>query len=259
MKTILGCYRTTPTVAMEIESGLPPPWIRLQTKALSSLTRMQTLVTNHPIHEFLAEGLRTRTAAVKYRSNIENILQQFPITTNGTLGAISPFTQPPWCPVTDAHQHEPLNNAKHKAHMEKQSRIKYIKATAHKQWTDLNSTGPASRLKRILERKENQHGPALYNRLSRETSAKIIQLRTGHCGLKSYLHRFGLVDSPLCDCEAGQETVEHFLLECPLYREQRRELRNKAGSANMRVDALLGTAEAILKYTERFINDTGRI
>ena len=119
MKTILGCYRTTPTVAMEIESGLPPPWIRLQTKVLSALTRMQTLATNHPIHEFLKESLRTRTAAVKYRTNIENILQQFLITTMGTLSAISPFTRPPWCP--EPHQHDVMDNAKHMAQTEKHS------------------------------------------------------------------------------------------------------------------------------------------
>jgi len=38
MKAILGCYRTTPTAAMEVESGLEPPWIRLQTKVLLAVT-----------------------------------------------------------------------------------------------------------------------------------------------------------------------------------------------------------------------------
>src|SRR5579871_3201908 len=56
---------------MEIESGLPPPLIRLQTKVLSALTRTQTLATNHPIREFLTEGLHRRTAAVKHRANME--------------------------------------------------------------------------------------------------------------------------------------------------------------------------------------------
>ena len=257
MKTILGCYRTTPTVAMEIESGLPPPWIRLQTKVLSALTRMQTLATNRPIHEFLTEGLRTRTAAIKHRTNIENILQQFPITTTGTLGTISPFIRPPWCP--NVHQYEAMDKAKRIAQTEKHSRIKQIKEIAHEQWTNLNVNAPPSRLKRILQWNGSQHGPVLYNKLSRTTAAKVIQLRTGHCGLNSYLHRFGLADSPLCNCGAGHETVEHFLLECPLYREQRTELRNKAGSVNMQVDALLGTSEMILKCTEGFINDTERI
>jgi hypothetical protein len=232
--------------------------MRLQTKVLSALTRMQTLATNHPIHEFLASGLRTRTSAVKHRSNIENILQQFEITTTGVLSTIPPFTRPPWCPAADT-LYEAADNAKHAAFKEKHSRNKEIKAKAHKQWADLNSHAPPSRFTRILQRSGNEYGPALYNKLSRNTSAKIIQLRTGHCGLNSYLHRFGLADSPLCECETGQETVEHFLLECPRYREQRSAMRKAAGTGNMRMDALLGTAEMIKKCTERFVEDTERI
>jgi len=48
-------------------------------------------------------------------------------------------------------------------------------------------------------------------------------------------------------------------LECPRYREQRIEMRTKAGIENMRADALLGTAEIIVKCTEKFINDTRRL
>src|SRR5438477_13201348 len=57
MKTVLGCYRTTPTAAMELKSGLPPPWICLQTKVLCSFTRMQSLAQSHPIHDSLTNGL----------------------------------------------------------------------------------------------------------------------------------------------------------------------------------------------------------
>src|SRR5579871_558 len=192
---------------------------------------MQILATNHPIHELLKEGLCTRTATVKYCTNIENILQQFPITTIGTLSAISPFTRAPWC--SEPHQHDAMDNAKHMAQTEKHSRIKQIKETAHGQWMNLTLNAPPSHLKCILRWKGSQYGPMLYNKLSRNTAAKVIQLRTGHCGLNSYLHRFGLADSPLCNCRTGHETVEHFLLECLLYREQRTELRNKAGSINM--------------------------
>ena len=259
MKTILGCYRTTPTAAMEIESGLAPTWIRLQTKVLCSLTRMQALNTNHPIHELLNESLRTRTAAVAHRTNIENILQQFEITTTGTLNAIPTFTQPPWCTAADIYRYEAIDNAKRIAYTEKHSRIRQIKAAANEQWNNLTINAPPSRLKRILQRDGNEHGPVLYNKLTRNACGKIIQLRTGHCGLNSYLHRFGRIDSPLCDCGMGLETVEHFLLECPRYREQRIEMRTKAGTENMRVDALLGTAEIIVKCTEKFINDTRRL
>jgi hypothetical protein len=38
MKAILGCYRTTPTTAMETETGMQPAWIRLQMKTLLTTT-----------------------------------------------------------------------------------------------------------------------------------------------------------------------------------------------------------------------------
>ena len=95
MKAITGCYRTTPTAAMEIEAGLQPAWIRLQIKALQSVTRMQSLSTKHPIHEWLQNARRTRTAAISHRSNLENILQQFPHTATKTE-TIEPYIRPPW-------------------------------------------------------------------------------------------------------------------------------------------------------------------
>ena len=94
MKAILGCYKTTPTAAMEIETGLQPPWIRLQTKVLLSTTRMQSLSSKHPIQEWLTNALRTRTACISHRSNLENILQQFPHMC-GRIETIEPYIRPP--------------------------------------------------------------------------------------------------------------------------------------------------------------------
>ena len=95
MRAILGCYTTTSTAAMEIETGLQPTWIHLQTKALLATTRMQCLPPRHPVKDWLANGLRTRTSCISHRSNLENILQQFPITTK-CLEIIEPYIRPPW-------------------------------------------------------------------------------------------------------------------------------------------------------------------
>ena len=115
-------------------------------------------------------------------------------------------------------------------------------------------------LRRIITKDGNQYGPALYNKIpSRNLCAKTIQLRTGHCGLNKYLCRVGIIDSPDCECGGGQETVEHFLLECPRYREQRRMLRNKVGGGGMRVDVLLGNWKTIVEHTADFITNTGRL
>jgi hypothetical protein len=59
-------------------------------------------------------------------------------------------------------------------------------------------------------------------------SALLIRLRTGHAQLNADLHRKGLVESPMCeDCEIEDETVKHFLLDCPAHEDARRPLRAK--------------------------------
>ena len=43
---------------------------------------------------------------------------------------------------------------------------------------------------------EIKRGTKLYNKIAnRSISAKLTQLRTGHCALNGYLHRFGKKDS----------------------------------------------------------------
>src|SRR5579859_7629838 len=111
MKAILGCCRTTPTAAMEIESGLQPSWNRLQTKVLLATTRMQSLSEKHHIKKWLANAMRTRTAKTRHRSNFENILQQF-LYMAQRLETIEPYIRPPWwTPITKLHAAATKNNA----------------------------------------------------------------------------------------------------------------------------------------------------
>jgi hypothetical protein len=93
MKAITGCYRTTSTAAMEIETGLQPSWLRLQTKVLQATTRMQTLSKKHPLQEWLANAMRTRTAQKMHQSSLENILQQFPQMAE-SIETIEPYIRP---------------------------------------------------------------------------------------------------------------------------------------------------------------------
>src|ERR1700731_4791395 len=99
--------------------------------------------------------------------------------------------------------------------------------------------------------------PALYNEIEdRNSTAKIEQLRTGHCGLNHYLHRFGINNTSYYQCEYEKETVEHYLLECRKFREQRMKLRKEIGTAKMRVTRLLGDTK-LIKHTMEYINATG--
>jgi len=47
---------------------------------------------------------------------------------------------------------------------------------------------------------------------------------TRHGKLRSYLHRFGLTDNPMCACgQDNEQTASHFILQCKKLRNQRNE------------------------------------
>ena len=55
---------------------------------------------------------------------------------------------------------------------------------------------------------------------------QLVQIFSGHCTLNLFLHRINVSDSPACECALDVESVQHFLLYCPLYHTQRLSFRN---------------------------------
>jgi hypothetical protein len=60
-----------------------------------------------------------------------------------------------------------------------------------------------------------------------------------------------------CECGAAKETVDHFLLNCELYDEERDGLRRKVGAQGMRTCTLLGDKN-VIRHTMDYIEKTGR-
>jgi RNase H len=150
-------------------------------------------------------------------------------------------------------RHRPLKSARTR-HIRKMAKEQW-----HKIWTEGTKNAKALRHITKMKRKGNKTGPKLYNdMINRDTAATIVQLRTGHCGLNHYLHRFGINGSPYCECGYGKETVEHYLLECRNYKEPRKKLREAVGTGKMRVGILLGDP-AEIKHTMAFVKTTGRL
>jgi hypothetical protein len=60
---------------------------------------------------------------------------------------------------------------------------------------------------------------------SRATESTMTRIRLNRSRLKSDLHRWHLVDSPLCPhCNQSSETAFHYFLVCPARSHQREEL-----------------------------------
>src|SRR5580692_5619143 len=78
MKTILGCFHTTSTDALQNETTLLPPDLRLLEKVLKSVTRMLTAPPAHPLYPWIQRARRPGIQNQPFQSNLANIAKHFP-------------------------------------------------------------------------------------------------------------------------------------------------------------------------------------
>ena len=236
---------------MELESATQPAWLRLQTKVVSAMARMQSLHSKHPLKQWIAKARKTTELNQKivHLSNLENILSQFPLLTQDIEEVI------PWKPPD---QSTPSSKPTKKAIQAE------VRKLADSKWNELWQAGDkpgnktAPHLRRIVKDDLTQ-GRTLYSSVQQRSDCAILtQLRTGHCGLNSYLFRFNKAESAECPhCGYAKETVEHFLLECPVYWEERHVLRVKAGATKMTLSGLLGDKD-VVSATLEYVRNTRR-
>ena len=64
-----------------------------------------------------------------------------------------------------------------------------------------------------------------YHLLSREQQVVLVRLRAGHNRLNSHMHRkLKLAPSPTWPCGQDNQTTEHVLQRCPLYKATREDV-----------------------------------
>ncbi|KAG2108753.1 uncharacterized protein F5147DRAFT_836967 [Suillus discolor] len=84
-------------------------------------------------------------------------------------------------------------------------------------------------------------------------------LRSQHAPLNHHLHRIGKHPTPCCPhCPGTNETVAHYLLDCPHYRGERHILVSALGRKASSMSYLLTEAEAVPHLT-RYLNTMGRL
>jgi hypothetical protein len=71
--------------------------------------------------------------------------------------------------------------------------------------------------------------PTIGAQLTQRLQMKIKQwtIVTGHGTLRSYYHRFKIIDDPTRVCKKGPQTSDHLLWECELLRKQREVFKNR--------------------------------
>jgi hypothetical protein len=56
---------------------------------------------------------------------------------------------------------------------------------------------------------------------------ELTAMVTGHGKTKAYLHRFKLIDDPMCPCNEGTQSTEHLVYNCRILERQRKNLKQR--------------------------------
>jgi len=147
------------------------------------------------------------------------------------------------------------------------------KASAREKRHKYRECGTGAYSKALDSALPGSHARQFYNRCNYREARVLVQLRSGYCRLNGYLARIARAPSPLCEC-GEKETVEHFLLHCTKWRDQRALLQDRVPKRADEVAFLLGayTSEekdgrlenwrpswGVVKATIAFAVSTGRL
>jgi len=71
-----------------------------------------------------------------------------------------------------------------------------------------------------------EYFPVVADRLSMNINITpyLTTIVTGHGNIRSYLHRFTIMDTPTCACGSSDQTIDHMLYECSLINQERDSL-----------------------------------
>ena len=78
---------------------------------------------------------------------------------------------------------------------------------------------------------------------------------TGHGNIKSYVHRFKIIDTPNCPCGNGNQATEHILLECAILQEDRERLIAEVAKR----DDWPKSKDMLIKSTTRHLQNSRKI
>ena len=102
---------------------------------------------------------------------------------------------------------------------------------------------------------------------NRVLETAICRLRLGHVGLNKHLHRVKASPTDLCNC--GQiESVEHFIMFCPLWKSEREKLFKSITSLKVQITLqnILGggnfdtnTQVGVMHYLGEYLCNTKKI
>ena len=75
--------------------------------------------------------------------------------------------------------------------------------------------------------------PNIEHRLTLKISPtpNFTTIVTGHGKINSYLHRFKIIDNPVCPCNREDQTADHTIYRCVLHEQERNRLKSDINSS----------------------------
>ncbi len=102
-------------------------------------------------------------------------------------------------------------------------------------------------------------------RLTRGQASRMIQIRSRHIPLNTYLHRIGKSQTRFCQqCREDQETqtppetVNHYLFNCSAYEDERWEMGKVLERKELTLKNLMGSEKG-MRALAKFISKTRRM
>ena len=106
-----------------------------------------------------------------------------------------------------------------------------------------------------LELKKKLKSPEYYGEGSRKLSILHARLRHQCSSLNSDLYRINITNDPKCQCGAPYEDSIHYLMECPLYQNERYCLFRNLRETNKNIEKLLfGNNEISINENSNIFN-----
>ena len=62
-------------------------------------------------------------------------------------------------------------------------------------------------------------------KLKLNVTPNITTMLRAHGNIKSYPHKYKILDSPVCSCKSGEQTADHILFDCKLLERERDSLK----------------------------------
>jgi hypothetical protein len=62
-------------------------------------------------------------------------------------------------------------------------------------------------------------------KLKINVTANFSNMVSEHGNIRSYLHRYKIIDSPMCSCKDDEQTIDNIIYNCELVEQERERLK----------------------------------